>query len=181
MISPHRHAPATALLLTPPSLAYMAWSAYRPNAEGPVFAFLGWVSLLWMLSLAVLPVGLVLDAGWRKAAMSRLAGLRESDERERQITGEAARATLLFALALQCALLIASLATYRFVRNEDGHGYLAVGLGYGRSPEPERAAATDIRGRLLPASSAPLLLALIAAQLAVFRSFTRKRYADLDA
>lgn len=179
MTSPHRYAPRAALILTPPSLVYMAWTAYRPDASGPLLTAFSWLSLLWMASLLVLPVGLVLDSRWRQAAMSRLAGFHESDERERAVTAEAARATLLFALALQCALLAMSLTTFRFVRRPDGHGFIAVGVGY-RSVEPvPEPSGTDIRGRLLPPSAAPLLLALLAAQLGVFRSFARRRYEDL--
>jgi len=50
-------------------------------------------------------------------AMAWLCGLREDDERERVVTGEAARATLLLALSLEALLLVLSLVNAQLIWN----------------------------------------------------------------
>src|ERR1700685_3645477 len=63
-----------------------AWRDFINNAAG-----------VWFLCAPVAPITLLLDRTRRERAMARLCGLREGDERERVVTGEAARSALLLA------------------------------------------------------------------------------------
>lgn len=154
----------------------------------------------WILCAAVALATLVLDKPRRERVMAKLCGVREGDERERAVTGDAARTTLLLSLALQVVLLVLSLTTVQFVWNAAApkgvpHGLLSVGLkfsssrhlgAYGLATAESAAAAPAEPGRvlfdgyLLPPATFPVLLALILLQVASFKAFSRRRYEGMD-
>jgi len=139
--------------------------------------------------------------------MARLCGLREGDERERTITGEAARATLLLALSLQAILMVMSLVSVRLSWDPDvppgeKRGLLSVGMSFsssehlnpfGSAPEepstatlgmPPRPQGREIAiagGFLLSPSAFPVLALLVLIQLAAFKLFALRRYEGSQA
>lgn len=150
----------------------------------------------WVLCAPVWPITLLMDRARRERAMARLCGLRENDEREKLVTGEAARSALLLSLALQSVLLALSLTTVKVVWNpeEKGEkkGLLAAGLGFSSSrhldpfgaasPEPDPAPkGVSAGGYLLAPSTFPVLAVLILVQLAAFRFYAGRRYEGADA
>lgn len=155
-------------------------------------------AFLYVLSAPVWPATLLLDRERRERAMARLCGLREGDERERAVTGEAARATLLLGLALQSVLLALTLVNVDVsydpsakARGEKG-GVLSVGLGFSteRHLDPtgwdaakpvEAPSGWRWGGNLISPSAFPVLALLILAQLAAFRAFALRRYEGADA
>lgn len=155
-------------------------------------------AFLYVLSAPVWPATLLLDRSRREAAMARLCGLKEGDERERAVTGEAARATLLLGLALQSALLALTLVNVDVsydpsakARGEKG-GVLSVGLGFSSekhldptgwtaAASAQTSAGWHWGGNLIAPSAFPVLALLILAQLAAFRAFALRRYEGADA
>lgn len=163
------------------------------------------LAFAWVLCAPVAPLSLLLDRARRERMMAKLCGLREGDERERAVTGEAARATLLLSLSLQVVLLGLSLVHVRlswdpFVPKGEKGGVLSLGLAFSserhldpfgaprEQPEsivlgalPEEGKATvAVGGYLLSPALFPVLLVLILAQLAAFKAFALRRY-DGDA
>lgn len=161
-------------------------------------------ALAWILCAAAAPLLFLLDRGLRERAMARLFGLREGDERERAVTGEAARATLLLALSLQVVLLALSLVTVRLFREPsapEGHkNGLSVGVGFSTAhhldpfgtstgktdlgagavePGPQEIAI--VGGFLVAPSTFPVLALLILVQLAAFKAFAMRRYEGTEA
>lgn len=153
-------------------------------------------AFLWVLSAPVWPVTLVLDRARRERAMSRLCDLREGDERERAVTGDAARSALLLSLALQSVLLVMSMTNVRIVWNpestETKKGVLSAGLGFsterhlnpfGAPAEQSDPAPRGVSagGYLLSPSCFPVLAILILVQLAAFRAYAGRRYDGIEA
>ena len=169
-------------------------------------SFLNNAAFAWILCLPAAPITLLLDRPRRERAMARLCGLREDDERERVVTGEAARSTLLLALSLQTVLLVMSLMSAHVIWNPLGkkgeRGLITVELSFDQSkhldPFGTSAAASvqktgtlgaslapapgdiDFGGVLLAPSAFPVLALLILIQIAAFKAFSGKRYAGVE-
>ena len=146
----------------------------------------------YVLCAAAALVTLVVDKDRRERAMARLCGVREGDERERAVTGDAAKTTLLLSLSFQVVLLVLSLTTVQLVWDAAApkgtpHGTLSVGLKFSSADQlsafrlapPESHAA--ISGYILPPAAFPILLTLILLQIASFKVFSRRRYEGMDA
>lgn len=186
-------------------LVFAAWGwpvVLLDFATGAYDSPAGWASwlnsaaFLWVLSAPVWPATLVLDRERRERAMSRLCGLREGDERERAVTGDAARSALLLSLALQTILLALTVTSVRLVWNpeEKGEkkGTLSAGLSFstGKHLDPFGAPADEkdpapkgvsAGGYLLSPACFPVLALLILVQLAAFRAYAGRRYEGIEA
>lgn len=188
------------LLLADAALAIWAGepaSAWRAILNDAAFA--------WVLCAPVAPLSLLLDRPRRERAMSRLCGLREGDERERLVTAEAARSTLLLALSAEVVLLVLTMVSVHLVWNPAApkgakHGLLQVGMSFsssrhldpfGAAPEPPSPAKTgdvleagrstmEFGGYVLSPSVFPVLALLILVQLAAFKGFALSRYEGID-
>lgn len=169
-----------------------ASGAYK--SPSPWADWINSAAFIWVLSAPVWPITLVLDGARRERAMAWLCGLREGDERERVVTGEAARSALLLSLALQSVLLVLSLTTVKIVWNpeEKGEkkGYLEAGMGFSSTkhldpfgaPIDEKDPApkgVSVGGYLLSPACFPVLAVLILVQLAAFRAYAGRRYEGL--
>jgi hypothetical protein len=153
-------------------------------------------AFIWVLSAPVWPITLVLDRARRERAMARICGLREGDERERAVTGDAARSALLLSLALQSVLLIMTLTKVSVIWNPEftgeRKGVLSVGLGFSteqhlspfgapldeKDPAPRGVSAG---GYLISPACFPVLAVLILLQLAAFRAYAGRRYEGVEA
>jgi len=188
------------LLLADAALAIWAgepaatWRAVLNNA-----------AFAWVLCAPAAPLSLLLDRPRRERAMSRLCGLREGDERERLVTAEAARATLLLGLSAEVVMLVLTLVNVHLVWNPAvpkgaKHGLLQVGMSFSPSRHldpfgaaseqsttkvidaPEAARSTmEFGGYVLSPSAFPVLALLILVQLAAFKLFALRRYEGADA
>lgn len=161
----------------------------------------------WFLCSPAAPITLLFDRPRRERMMARLCGLREGDERERGVTGEAARSTLLLALSLQTVLLVMTMTTLRLfwnplAQNKNERGMITIGFFFdpGRHLDPFWSAPGDDRkiaalgaalapktndmefgGPLLSPSAFPVLVLLILIELAAFKAFAMRRYEGSDA
>jgi hypothetical protein len=193
------------------ALAYVVWGWPIVLIDAALNAWLGEPATIWrhvlndagfayVLCAAAALVTLVVDKDRRERAMARLCGVREGDERERAVTGDAAKTTLLLSLSFQVVLLVLSLTTVQLVWNAASpkgtpHGLLSVGLKFSSSDQlsafslapseahaaPAAPGRTLINGYLLPPATFPILLALILLQIAAFKAFSRRRYEGMDA
>jgi hypothetical protein len=181
------------------ALAYALWGWPIVLLDAALDAWQGDPATLWrhllndagfayVLCAAAALITLVADKDRRERAMARLCGVREHDERERAVTGDAAKTTLLLSLSFQVVLLILSLTTVQLVWNSAApkgspHGTLSVGLKFSSTDHlgAFRAAPAESKGYVLPPASFPILLALILLQIGSFKVLTRKRYEGMDA
>lgn len=178
----------------PIMLADLACGAYA--SETPWAVRLNTAAFAWVLSAAVWPVTLVLDRARRERTMSRLCGLREGDERERAVTGDAARSAMLLSLALQSVLLVMTLTSVSLVYDPtskaEKKGMLSVGMSFSTEKHlnPFGAALTEkdpaprgvsAGGYLISPACFPVLAVLILVQLAAFRAYAGRRYEGVEA
>ncbi|HEX4047380.1 MAG TPA: hypothetical protein VH309_06075 [Elusimicrobiota bacterium] len=193
------------------ALAYVVWGWPVVLLDAALDAWAGEPAPLWrrllndagfayVLCAAAALVTLVLDKSRRERAMAKLYGVREGDERERAVTGDAAKTTLLLSLSFQIVLLVLSLTTVQLVWNAAApkgtpHGLLSVGLKFSSSDQlgafgfssaaaaavPGEPGRVLLNGYLLTPAAFPILLALILLQLAAFKAFSRRRYEGMDA
>lgn len=168
-----------------------ALAAWAGESESAWRRALNTAAFAWVLCAPIAPLSLVFDRARRERAMGRLCGLKEGDERERRVTGEAARSTLLLALSLQLILLILSLVSVRLDYDPtkpkgSGRGNLQVGLSFSTEKHlnPYNSAPASIEnsnhmlfgGYVVAPSTFPILAVLILFQLAAFKAFAMRRY-----
>jgi hypothetical protein len=180
-------------------LAYALWGWPVVLLDAGLDAWLGEPATIWrhvlndagfayVLCAAAALITLVADRDRRERAMARLVGAREGDERERAVTGDAAKTTLLLSLSFQVVLLILSLTTVQLIWNPsvpkgEHHGTLSVGLKFSSADHLSvfHRASSETKGYVLPPASFPILLALIVLQIGAFNAFSRSRYEGVDA
>lgn len=141
----------------------------------------------WMLVSLCLSARLVASAALREQVLSRIARLRERDEREFMLTGKAARNTMLTTLAVLILLFCLScfqVAVYRVPADQTVDGkdkVLTLNFQFDLLNELPRtnrfndADRTDIVAYTgLPVSNSTLILGLIAWQLASYHRLINK-------
>jgi hypothetical protein len=179
-------------------LAYVLFGWPIVLIDGALDAWQGDPATLWrhllndagfayVLCAAAALVTLVVDKDRRERAMARLCGVREGDERERAVTGDAAKTTLLLSLSFQVVLLVLSLTTVQLVWDAAApkgtpHGTLSVGLKFSSADQLSafRLASPESHGYVLPPATFPIILTLILLQIASFKTFSRRRYEGMD-
>jgi hypothetical protein len=179
------------IIVVEAALEFFAGSPQEPWRD-----VLNGLAFVWILCAPVWPVTRLLDRKRREVAMAKLCGLREGDERERAVTGEAARFTLLLSLALQTILLSLSMTNVQIVWNPDSReekkGVLTAGLAFSTSrhldpfgvPSREKDPAprgVSAGGYLVPPACFSILALLILVQLAAFRAYGGRRYEGNEA
>jgi hypothetical protein len=154
----------------------------RPDLPGSSPGWLVVVSgdlfLAWFLSLAYFLVALCVSRGVRLRILTRLSGLTELDERERELTGRAARNTFIMmtAVILGCTLL--ALPGVKITQTPP-HGSISFNLGVACSVEdfvsieqlPGGGTRYDLH--ILPQSYPVPLVCLLLIQVVAFRFFSR--------
>lgn len=186
-------------------LAEAAFEMWGGEPTTPWRSLLNDAAFAWVLCAPVVPLRLLSDRQRRERTMARLCGLREGDERERAVTGEAARGTLLLTLSLEVVLLVMSMVSIHLVWNPTApkgakHGLLEIGMSFSSSqhldpfgassslPKMTKTGASmdagrnalELGGYMLSPSVFPVLALLILIQLAAFRAFATRRYEGSD-
>jgi uncharacterized membrane protein len=156
----------------------------RPNLPeaGPAWlvAISVAVGVPWFLSLAYFFMAFCVSGSVRRKVVSILSGLTELDERERELTGRAARNTFLTmtGVILGCTLL--AVFSMTVTRTPPDHRAIAFSLGYVSlsaedfiSVTPEPGGATRWEVHILPQSYVVPLVCLLLTQVVAFRLFSR--------
>lgn len=175
-----------------------AWREYRGIEPRGFLAALNLAALAWVLVAIGLLVAFLADRALRERLISRLCGVHESDERERAVTGEAARAVFLLSLAFQVVLLVLTLMNVRLRWDPSAprgqRGVLELAMTFSTAahlPLPGSAAETApppitgpgrvlLNGYLLPPGAFLPLALLLVLEVSAFRVLSRRRYEGLD-
>ena len=138
------------------------------------------VGMLWVLALLYTGVAFAVRRRFRAELVARLSGLRERDEREVLVTGQAARSTFLFSTALLLGALLLSVFSVSLKTGGTELGSLQISLGatfelsdyvdVTDTPDGGTAVSLDF----LPQSIAPLVLVFLTINLVFFRHRTRE-------
>lgn len=112
------------------AVLHEGWKLYLWNAFGVIFVSWTILGLFFLTKL-------VISAKLRKGFFSYFSSMRERDEREEQITGEAAKFSMLSTLALLFLFLFLNLFTVTFGKysedvreRENKHNYITMGMGF---------------------------------------------------
>lgn len=153
----------------------------EPDQAGPgwLVAVTGYLMVTWFLSLAYFLVALCVGRGVRLSIITRLSGLTELDERERELTGRAARNTFIMmtAVILGCTLL--ALFGMTLTITPDKNASITFSLGANISIEhffsvtPVPDGGTRIGLYILPYTFVVPLICLLLIQVVAFRFFSR--------
>lgn len=180
----HRLIVAFLVLAAPVVIGYWLWMGDpEPGSFSPRFggsAVMDVVAMLWVLALFYLGVAFAVSRRFRAELVARLSGLRERDEREVIVTGQAARSTFLFSTALLLGALLLSVfsATLKTGGTERGSFQIGLGASFELSDYVDVAdtpdGGTKVSVDFLPRSIAPLALVFLAINLAIFRHHTRE-------
>jgi hypothetical protein len=144
--------------------------------------------MVWIIVLLYLMIAMAVSGTMRADILARLAGIRERDERESRIAGEASKTVFLSTTAIFVLLLFLSLFNVKIGKKPadavgpgEKRGYISVGLQFsvtGDRPVSAAAAASkdriylDYRG--IPLSSTGLLLLLLLWQIGLYH-YSAKR------
>lgn len=174
-------------------LICMVWGTIRPEQESStesmfftkaLWELLSWNLMLWFSVLFLSLILLVFLPEAREKTLKRLANLKERDEREQFITGQASRAAYISSLSLMILLLflsVFSLNIYRVPEKEAIHGKtgtVAIGFGFSLLDKPHVEMSPErkviFESKEIPLSKAAIILILILWQLAIFNFTARK-------
>ena len=152
-----------------------------------IWAVLSWNLLMWFCALAIFFLMLILHPGFRSQFISTISNIKDRDEREAQITGDAAKSSYMITLAGMIFLLFLSTFTLSLspIPAEDRHDgktqKLSISMRfrlYDQSEgKQELDASEGFRTSDFAPSASACLMALIAIQLVSFRTRVKR---DID-
>jgi hypothetical protein len=156
----------------------------RPDypAAGPPWLVMssGVLGMTWFVSLAYFVVAFSSSGCVRQSIVSILSGLTELDERERELTGRAARNTFIAvtAVILLCILLSIFSMTIRQIPPDHGSASFSLGLVTLSAEDfisvtPEPGGATRWEVHILPQTYVVPLVCLLLIQVVAFRFFSK--------
>lgn len=100
--------------LSPLIFGFMIWAVYTNFQSSPgtglFWDIFGWLFIAWVLDLIYLVTKMVFSKRVREVVMTRLAGMKERDERESVVAGNAAKFSFLSTLALLLFLFVFSVS-----------------------------------------------------------------------
>lgn len=147
----------------------------------------GFICAIWMTLSLYLSFRLIVSSPFRDQVLAKLTFIRERDERESILTGQAARTTFLTTLAVLILLLCLScfqISVYRVPPEKavDGKtGFVTLGLGFDLWGQSEQHGSKDtIEAKNffsytgLPVSTTTVILLLIAWQI-IFYNYSMRR------
>lgn len=172
-------------------LICMTWSSLRSgkSEEGSwmmsaLWESLSWNLIIWFAVLVLFLILLVIDPGSRKKTLSRLANIKERDEREEYLTGKAARSAYLSTISLVVLFLFFSVFGVSLTRNPektspDGRDKsLQIGMRFDLVDRPSAISSSDeevlFQFKQLPISKTGILLTVLVWLLASFNLSARK-------
>ena len=115
------------LYMSPIIIGFMIWATIKGfdnmKTNGLGWDIFGWLFIAWILDLLYIITKMLFSTTMRLNVMTKLAGLKERDEREVEVAGNAAKFSFLSTLALLIFLFIFSvtnLTITKHPKNEKG-------------------------------------------------------------
>ena len=144
-----------------------------------------WHTLLWFSALFGFLLALLISGSYRDKTLTKFTAMRERDERELQVTGQAVRMAFLSTLALLLVLMftsVFSVVVYELPLAEQSTGgthelsmSLNLSLFEGASAKTEPQFSNAVGLTQLPLSNLGLLLLVLAWHVLSFRFFLRRQ------
>ncbi|MDD4976206.1 MAG: hypothetical protein PHY93_17750 [Bacteriovorax sp.] len=173
--------------LSPLTIGFMIWATVtdfmNKTTSGLGWDIFGWVFIVWILSLLYLVTKMVFSKTIRDVVMTKLAGMKERDEREAVVAGSAAKFSFLSTLALLLFLFIFSVTTVTVNKHPKdlNHKRGSVTLGFKLNAIDETALIHEVKGELetynyksLPLAKPVIFLLLIFWQIGSYHLIARR-------
>lgn len=121
---------------SPLIIGFMIWAVVTEfkdtTGNGLGWDIFGWLFIAWVIDLLYIVTKMLFSTSMRANVMAKLAGLKERDERETIVAGNAAKFSFLATLALLIFLFIFSVTNLTITKhpeNEKGkHGKAEIGF-----------------------------------------------------
>ena len=174
-------------------IAIMTWASFQKESEvitkssWPIqflWQILSWNCIFWFAFLIIFLILIIFVPTVREQFISRIANIKERDEREQQITGAASRSVFISSLAISIFLLFLSVFTLSVTKNtndqlssrKNGMLYLELNMKFIDDPRQKTNNQGDVifESNELPLSKSAILLLLIIWQLGWFRYSSRQ-------
>ncbi len=131
--------------LSPVIIIFMIWAVVtdfmNQTTSGLGWDIFGWVFIAWVIDLIYIVTKMLVSQTVRNVVMARLAGIKERDERESEVAGNAAKFSFLATLALLIFMLVFSVSTFTITKhskNADGKNGKAI-IGFSLNAVDEHA------------------------------------------
>jgi hypothetical protein len=181
--------------LSPLIFGFMIWAVYtnfkETTGNGIFWDIFGWLFIAWTLDLIYLVTKMVLSPTVREVIMTKLAGMKERDERESVVAGSAAKFSFLSTLALLLFLFVFSVSnlsvtkhpTTENILGEKKHG--KVEIGFNLKALDDEALIHEHKGEIesysyksFPLSKPLIILLLIFWQVGSYHLVARRELAE---
>jgi len=163
------------------------------RSEGIIRIFwdtLGWVFMIWIVSSFYLVIKMVIQKNFRDIVLGKAAGIKERDERESIISGEAAKFSFLSTMAILLFFLFLSVFTITIAKHPDGidksgkRGHISIGMNF--FPFANDVPKKKVIDKNLeiftysgvPLSSSMITLLILLWQLGSYKYIIRREYSD---
>lgn len=125
---------------SPVFIIFMIWATYefadvadKTTLNGGIWDYFAWFFIPWVLILLYTVTKMLFSKNFRDITMARLAGIKERDEREVVVAGNAAKYSFLSTFALLLFMLVFSITTFnlekKVVPTTEKNGTFSIGFG----------------------------------------------------
>ena len=185
----------------PAVLLIMAWGSFQDQEEiqsallKNLWGLLGWNIMVWFVALIGYLVALVLIPTLREQVLTRLANIKERDEREEYITGRAARTSYISTMSLLIFFLFLSIFTVNIKKEipaspngttnsskPSTHGSVNLGLNFSlldKSTDKKEQEGVVFESSNIPISKPAILLTVLLWQIFSFAITARRQRSEL--
>jgi len=176
--------------LSPLIFGFMIWAVcthLEQSTTGILWDIFGWLFIAWTLDLIYLVTKMVFSKSVRNVVMTKLAGMKERDERESEVAGSAAKFSFLSTLALLLFLFVFSVSNLSVTKHpktlDKKHG--TVQIGFNVKAIDDEALVYETKGDVesfnykgFPLSKPLIILLLIFWQVGSYHLIARRELAD---
>ncbi len=125
---------------SPVFIGFMIWASFEfkgaaspAQLNGGIWDVFGWFFIAWILILLYTVTKMLFSKNYRDTTMARIAGIKERDERETVVAGNAAKFSFLSTFALLLFMLVFSVTNLTVVKQPDPatgkNGMVTIGFG----------------------------------------------------
>lgn len=127
-------------LSSPVFISFMIWASFEfKGASNPAklnggwWDVFGWFFIAWVLDLLYIVTKMLVSKNVRDIIMNKLAGIKERDEREMLVAGNAAKFAFLSTFALLLFMLVFSVTNFKVSKDQtspaENKGLAVIGFG----------------------------------------------------
>lgn len=110
----------------PVFIIFMIWAsllhptaAEQGNFKGGLWDVFGWFFIVWVVDLFYVVIKMLFSKKLRNTVMAKMAGVKERDERESLVAGNAAKFSFLSTFAVLLVMLLFSSATFTLKKHPE--------------------------------------------------------------